>query len=163
MSYPMLQCKMLDLHVLQSSRSQTCCHGNTRRRILFQPSRHGVSQLFQKIASPQKLTFTNSYRKNSLSPLLIAVGVCVRDHAPPSINRPPVVDLLFSSRSAHDPSHQPTISVNCSRSNQFQRHVMCFLGCSAKLSSVASCDPWLVRNSPLPESLLHSAGRIDVS
>ena len=28
---------------------------------------------------------------------------------------PPAVDLRFSSRSAHDPSHQPTNSVNCSR------------------------------------------------
>ena len=66
---------------------------------------------------------------NSLSPLLNAVGFYVRDqpatHAPPSINKPSVVDLRFSSRYAHDPSHQPTTSVNCSRGRINSRCMSC--------------------------------------
>ena len=94
---------------------------NARRCVLLQTSSHGVSQLTLKnIASPQELTRTDSCRvKFTLSPLLNAVSFCVRDqpatHAPPSINKPPEVDLRFSSKSAHDPSHEPTISVNLSR------------------------------------------------
>ena len=110
----------------ESTRSQTCCHANARRCVFLQTSSHGVSQLSSKFASPQELTSTNSCQVKltcrvkltftTAQSLLVSVFETNQPRiAPPSINRPPVVDLRFSSRSAHDPSHQPTNSVNCSR------------------------------------------------
>ena len=84
-----------------------------RQAVMVYPSS------LKKFASPQELTSTNSCRvKLTFTTAQSCWFLCSRPtsharsskHQQTTSSRPP-----FSSRSAHDPSHQPTNSVNCSR------------------------------------------------
>ena len=94
-----------------------------RQAVMVYPSSR------KKIASPQELTSTNSCRVNThfhhCSELLVSVFETNQSRTLLQASTDtPILDLRFSSRSAHDPSHQPNqFRQLFSGPNQFQMHV----------------------------------------
>ena len=124
---------MLDLNVFQSTRSQTRCHANARRRVFLQTSSHGVSQLSKKIASPQELTRTNSCRVRFTFTTAQRCRFLLRSkptsharsskHQQTTSCRPPF-SVVVCPRSITPANHFRQLF---SGSNQFQMHVWRFL------------------------------------
>ena len=151
LSYPMLQCKMLDLNVLNHP-------GPKRVAITMHADESSFKQAImvyltslKKIASLQEPhTHKQLLSKITLSPLLNAVGFCVRyqpaTHAPPSINK---------TTSSRPPFFVEVGPPSITPANHFRQlfsgteptpdACLAFLECSAKLVSDFSCDPWSMK------------------
>ena len=152
--------------VSRPCRSQCCsrqgpkgCHANASGCVLFQPRSHGVSQLFQKLTSPQEHPCTNHCSSLSVSAFDTNLP---RTLLPASRDHQQLTSSFRQGRPTIRHTSQPFPST-APGVEPVPSARLAFLGCGARLSSFVSCGPWLVRNSPLPETLPRRAGRNDVS